>query len=247
MSDSRTTVAVVTGHSCGLGAALVERLLAQRVPTLALARGARRAGRDPLLREVAIDLGDAAALQRWLDGGELDAFVAGRGRVLLLNNAGTLDPVGPLQRQDAVRVGAAIALNVAAPLQLATALAARVLPAGGTLRVLHVSSGAARNPYAGWSVYCASKAALDQHARAVALDDVPGLRICSVAPGVLDTAMQAQIRATDAADFPQRGRFEALQAHGQLASPEDCAARLLQLIDSDAFGAQPVVDLRDLA
>ncbi len=246
MEASRTTVAVVTGHSRGLGAALVERLLAQRVPTLALARGGRRGVDDALLREVAIDLADPAALQRWLDGGELGAFVSGYAQVLLLNNAATLGPVGPLQRQDAAQVGAAIALNVAAPLQLAAALAARVLPAGGALRVLHVSSGAARTPYAGWSVYCASKAALDQHARAAALDGVAGLRICSVAPGVLDTEMQARIRATDAADFPQRPRFEALQARGQLVAPADCAARLLRFMASDAFGAQPVVDLRDL-
>jgi NAD(P)-dependent dehydrogenase (short-subunit alcohol dehydrogenase family) len=237
--------AIVTGHSRGLGAALVDALLGQGLPVLALARHARGSA-DARLREVALDLSDAAALQRWLAAGELDAFVAGCARVLLINNAGTLGPVGPLSRQDPALVGAAIALNVAAPLQLSAALAARVLPRGAELRVLHVSSGAARNAYAGWSVYCASKAALDQHARAVTLDGVAGLRIASVAPGVIDTAMQAQIRATDAADFPQRERFEALRERGQLLAPADVATRLLSYLQGDAFGAQPVVDLRDL-
>ena len=245
MKQDRSTCAIVTGHSRGLGAALVDALLAQGRPVLALARGAR-GGLDARLREVALDLADAAALQRWLAAGELDTFIAGHACVLLINNAGTLDPVGPLSRQDPAQVGAAIALNVAAPLQLSAALASRVLPRGGELRVLHVSSGAARNAYAGWSVYCASKAALDQHARAAALDGVPGLRIVSVAPGVIDTAMQAQIRATDAADFPQRERFEALHERGQLIAPADAAGRLLAYLQDDAFGAQPVVDLRDL-
>ena len=242
---NRSTCAIVTGHSRGLGAALVDTLLEQGLPVLALARGARGSA-GARLREVALDLADAAALLRWLDGGELDAFIADHARVLLVNNAGTLGPVGPLPRQDPAQIGAAIALNVAVPLQLAAALAARVLPRGGELRVLHVSSGAARNAYAGWSVYCASKAALDQHARAAALDGVPGLRIVSVAPGVIDTAMQAQIRATDAADFPQRERFEALHERGQLIAPADAAGRLLAYLQGDGFGAQPVVDLRDL-
>ena len=96
---NRSTCAIVTGHSRGLGAALVDTLLAQGLPVLALARGARGSA-DARLREVALDLADAAALQRWLDGGELDAFIADHARVLLVNNAGTLGPVGPLQRQD---------------------------------------------------------------------------------------------------------------------------------------------------
>ena len=245
MGEVGNACAIVTGHSRGLGAALVDSLLGQGLPVLALARHAR-GGAAARLREVALDLADGAALRGWLAGGELDAFVAGHARVLLVNNAGTLAPIGPLSRQDPAQIGAAIALNVAAPLQLAAALAARVLPRGAELRVLHVSSGAARNAYAGWSVYCASKAALDQHARAAALDAVPGLRIASVAPGVIDTAMQAQIRASDAADFPQRERFEALHERGQLLAPADAAGRLLRFLNDDAFGAQAVVDVRDL-
>ena len=63
-------------------------------------------------------------------------------------------------------------------------------------RILHVSSGAGRKPYAGWSIYCATKAAIDQHARCVALDRTPHLLISSVAPGVIDTEMQAEIRSS---------------------------------------------------
>ena len=113
-------------------------------------------------------------------------------------------------------------------------------------RILHISSGAARNPYAAWGIYCATKAALDQHARSVALEKIRGLRICSLAPGVIDTEMQAELRATPESVFPMRGRFEALKQSGKLTKPEDCARRLVEYLLGDRFGREAVADLRDL-
>ena len=144
-----------------------------------------------------------------------------------------------------VRSQPAVALNVSAPLVLADALVAATAGCGDR-RIVHISSGAARNPYAGWSVYCATKAALDMHARAVQLDAVAGLRVASLAPGVIDTDMQAQIRASAEGDFPLRERFEALKRDGQLASADDVARRLVAHVLSDAFGADHTPDLRNL-
>ncbi|MFP3548025.1 SDR family oxidoreductase, partial [Rhizobium sp. SIMBA_035] len=89
--------------------------------------------------------------------------------------------------------------------------------------------------YPGWSIYCSTKAALDHHARAVALDANRALRICSLAPGVIDTNMQAQIRGSDAEQFPMREKFEDLKRNGQLSTPEQCATQLLDYVFSDAF------------
>jgi NAD(P)-dependent dehydrogenase (short-subunit alcohol dehydrogenase family) len=233
--------AVLTGHSRGLGAAIAAELAAHDIPTLALARNSGAAGKG--LEQVELDLSDTQALATWLAGDQLARFVEGAGTVLLINNAGMLQPVGPLATQAPDHVARAIALNVAAPLMLAAAVAA--LPAAER-RVLHVSSGAGRNGYPGWAVYCAGKAALDNHARAAALDNAPGLRICSLAPGVIDTDMQAQIRASDVASFPLRERFEALKREGQLVAPADCARKLVRFLLGADFGAQPVADLRDV-
>lgn len=232
--------AVLTGHSRGLGAAIAAELAAHGIPTLALARNKGAAAQG--LLQVELDLSDTAALATWLAGDQLGKFAAGAGMVLLINNAGMLQPVGPIAKQAPDQVARAIALNVAAPLMLAAAVAA--LPAAER-RVLHVSSGAGRNAYPGWAVYCAGKAALDHHARAVALDAAPGLRVCSLAPGVIDTDMQAQIRASDLASFPLRERFEALKQEGQLEAPADCASKLLRFALSTDFGQQPVADLRE--
>lgn len=239
--------AIVTGHSRGLGAAVAEDLLARGIAVLGLARQGNAALRQHyprLLGEVPIDLGDSAAVQGWLAGGALAEFVAAGSSLLLINNAGTVQPVGPLGSQQSAAIVAALTLNVATPLILANALIA-LAPGVPEKRILHVSSGAARSAFPGWSVYCASKAALDQHARSVALDAVAGVRIASVAPGVIDTAMQSEIRATPLASFPLRPQFEALQRKGQLADAADCAKRLVAYLLSAKFGAEPVVDLSD--
>ncbi|MDB5932698.1 MAG: Short-chain dehydrogenase [Massilia sp.] len=243
--------AILTGHTKGLGAAIAADLLGRGIAVLGLARGTapELTARFPqLLREVELDLADNAALGAWLGGGELAAWLAGCDTALLVNNAGTVQPVGPLATQDPAAVARAIALNVAAPMMLASAVAAACAPPAGC-RILHVSSGAGRSAYPGWSVYCATKAALDQHARAVAMDQNPNhshpLRICSLAPGVIDTGMQAEIRASTLEQFPLRQRFEELKRDGNLADPATCARALVDYLLAERFGKVPVDDLRN--
>ncbi|MDR5854224.1 SDR family oxidoreductase [Caballeronia sp. LZ062] len=245
---SQKTLAIVTGHTRGLGAALADALLSRGADILAISRK-RNAGLaascSGRLHEVELDLADLPALDAWLADGALGRFIAGADRVLLVNNAGMLAPVGPLAHQDASAVARAVSVNVAAPLMLTAAFAAASADAADR-RVVHISSGAARNAYPGWSIYCATKAALDHHARAVALDDNGGLRICSVAPGVVDTDMQAEIRGTGLDRFPLRERFDALKREGQLATPEQSARKLVDYVLSDAFGSAPTADIREL-
>ncbi|RJG27475.1 SDR family oxidoreductase [Massilia cavernae] len=237
--------AIVTGHTKGLGMALAADLLARDIPVLGLARtfSNEMAARVPgLLQQIALDLADTHALSGWLNGGDLRRYLAGETSVLLINNAGTVQPVGGLADQDLAAVGNAVALNVAAPMMLSAAVVAA--SPGAEKRILHVSSGAGRSAYPGWSVYCASKAALDQHARAVALDALPGVRICSLAPGVIDTAMQEEIRATPAERFPMRERFVELQRAGELSPPEMTARAVIEYMLGTRFGIEPVDDLR---
>jgi NAD(P)-dependent dehydrogenase (short-subunit alcohol dehydrogenase family) len=240
--------AIVTGHSRGLGAAIAVTLLKRGIRVLGLARhgNADLADRFPaLFQEEELDLSDLAALDAWLSSGRLKRFLADEGSALLINNAGLLQPVGLLGKQSTSRVLQAVSLNVAAPLALANAFSSGGGPERAR-RIVHISSGAARKPYAGWSVYCASKAALDHHARAVALEAPAWLKISSIAPGVIDTDMQGEIRATSEAAFPQRARFEALKRDGQLNSAEQCALQLVNHVLSDTFGHAAVSDLRAL-
>jgi NAD(P)-dependent dehydrogenase (short-subunit alcohol dehydrogenase family) len=239
--------AIVTGHTKGLGAAIAGELLRRGVAVLGLARGrsGELAARYPgLLQEVELDLSDVAALGALLAGPVLSQYFGGCGTALLVNNAGVVSPVGPLAGQDPAAVVRAVSLNVAAPM----ALAAAVVRAAGDAekRILHISSGAGRNAYAGWSVYCATKAALDQHARAVALDGDGRVKAVSLAPGVIDTGMQAEIRATPEERFPMRERFVQLKRQGALTPPDECARAVVDYLLGKRFGSKAVDDVRDL-
>lgn len=246
--SSSTTRAIVTGHTRGLGAALAVQLLTRGIAVLGVSRGgnttlAERFG--SLYEEVALDLADSDATAQWLASDALRRFVGDAERVVLFNNAGVVEPVGPVEGQDVAAIARAVSVNVAAPLMFASALAAASTTATDR-RIVHISSGAARNALAGWSVYCATKAALDHHARAVALDQNRALRICSVAPGVVDTDMQAAIRNVDIERFPQRERFDELKRSGKLTTPDDAARQLLDYALSDGFGSVPTADVREL-
>ena len=237
--------AIVTGHSKGLGAALAADLLERGAQVLGISRTTGHASTAAGLTELSLDMADTAALAFWLGGDTLRTWLADADTVLLINNAGTVQPVGPLASQDPAVVGRAVAINVAAPLMLSAAVV-QAMPTGAACRVVHISSGAGRNAYPGWSVYCATKAAFDLHASAAAQDDNGDLRIVSLAPGVIDTDMQGEIRASTIEQFPLRQRFDALKNTGELAAPARVARQLIDFLMGKDFGRDPVADLRQL-
>jgi len=198
-----------------------------------------------LLTEQQIDLADQNALLNWLSGPTLKNFLGNDQQAILINNAGLLAPIGLIGRQSNTDILNAVQVNVSAVLIITNQFVSATQSVADR-RVLHISSGAARSPYAGWSIYCATKAALDQHAKCLAIESHPGLNTCSLAPGIIDTDMQAQVRSSSIDAFPMRTKFDQLKAEGQLALPTDCAAALLQFLLSDQFGQAACLDLRSL-
>lgn len=238
--------AILTGHSKGLGLGIAQSLLGKGHPVLGLARSINDKLQHQfphLLRQVAIDLAENSALQHWIEDHQLQEFMENATLLLLINNAGLVAPIGPLQVQNPIEIARSVQLNVTAPMVLSAKLT-QLLKNGQELRVLHVSSGAGRSPYPGWSVYCATKAALDLHAQAVKLDGQANVRICSLAPGVIDTDMQAQIRQTDVKLFPNKQRFIDLNNAGALTNPQHTGERLVNYLLNPNFGRVAVDDLR---
>lgn len=237
--------AIVTGHSRGFGEGIAAALLQRDIPVLGLSRGGNEelaAKHRERLQDERIDLSDADATGTWLRGGALERFLKGARTAVLVNNAGLLQPIGPLEQQDAADVWRAVSVNVGAALALSAAFV-QATDDCDERRILHVSSGAGRKAYAGWSVYCATKAALDHHARAIELDRTPRLRICSLAPGVIDTEMQAEIRATTTDRFPEKNRFVAMKREGALRDPGRVGEMTVELLLSASFGREVISEL----
>ena len=156
--------------------------------------------------------------------------------------------IGPLRDADAADLANALRVGLEAPMQLTAAFLGATRGWTGPRKVLNISSGLGRRAMASQAGYCAAKAGMDHFTRCVALDEAGqpgGARVCSLAPGVIDTDMQVQLRGADAAAFPDRGNFERLKSGGQLSSPAGAAQRVLAWLARPDFGAEPVADVRD--
>src|SRR5688572_13058719 len=150
-AEKETIAAVVTGHTRGLGAALAAELLSRGARVLGVARHRNAklaADHGDTLTEVELDLSDATALSHWLSDVTLGDFVQDASPAILVNNAGLLEPIGPLQAQDTNAVARAVSVNVSAPLVLSAAFV-QATARSRDRRILHISSGAGSSAYAG--------------------------------------------------------------------------------------------------
>lgn len=216
---------VVTGASRGLGAGLAAAFAAAGFRLGLCARSAPVPPPGSAVVATAADVTDAAAVESFA------AEVHDRlGPIALwVNNAGVLGPVRPLRDADPVEVATNLEVNVLGVVHGTQAFLRHRSDHDPVL--VNISSGAATAPYAGWGAYCTAKAAVEQLTAVVAVEE-PGIRAYAVAPGVVDTDMQAEIRATPPERFPAVGRFHQLAADDAFNSPTWVADRLLEL----AFG-----------
>jgi NAD(P)-dependent dehydrogenase (short-subunit alcohol dehydrogenase family) len=223
-------VALITGASRGFGRA-VALDLADRGWTLVLtARGAAD------LHRVAVETGpgNSVLVGDVTDPEHREAVVAavrGHGRLdLLLNNASALGP-SPLPRladlapSELARV---LQANVVAPHALTRLLLPALRASQGVL--VDVSSDAAVEAYEGWGGYGASKAALDQLAAVLAVEE-PSLRAYALDPGDMRTAMhQAAYPGEDISDRPDPATVVPALLHLVDARPPSGRYRASELI-----------------
>ena len=243
---------ILTGASRGMGLAMAQQLLQagqalvciSRRENTALATQARQTGAT--LEQWPLDLANsgevAARLQQWLS--QAGARYAS---ATLINNAGVIPAIAPLSALSAEDIAQALRVDLEAPMALTAAFLAATENWQVPRKVLNISSGLGRRPMASQAVYCAAKAGMDLYTRCVALEEAlkpHGARVCSLAPGVIDTDMQTQLRGADAAAFPDRARFEQLKRGGQLDSPEAAARKVLAFLQRADFGSEPVADVR---
>ncbi len=247
---------ILTGGSRGMGLAMAEQLLQPGHLLLCISRQSNDAlaalvsASGAQLLQWQADLADGAAvaqrLQDWL--GTQDA--ASLASATLINNAGVIPRIGPLSQADAHDLAHALRVGLEAPMQLSAAFLGSTEGWGIPRKVLNISSGLGRRAMASQAGYCAAKAGMDHFTRCLALDEAlkpQGARVCSLAPGVIDTDMQVQLRGANGADFPDQGNFRQLKETGMLSSPQDAAAKVLAYLARPDFGAQPVADVRDPA
>ncbi|MFZ4622870.1 MAG: SDR family NAD(P)-dependent oxidoreductase [Rhodoferax sp.] len=248
-----TQLTIITGASRGMGLAMAQQLIHPQQRLLCISRGssdalaqaADQAGAD--LTQWQADLADAtpvaARLGQWLANQAAPEISS----VTLINNAGVIPPIVPLHAADPLELVRALRVGLEAPLVMTAAFLAATRAWTAKRQVLNISSGLGRHPMASQSAYCAVKAGMDHFTRCLAQDEVRqanGARVCALAPGVIDTDMQQQLRNAHPLDFPDQASFVQLKQAGQLTSAQDAAARVLAYLNRTDFGSQPVADVR---
>lgn len=219
-------LAIVTGGSQGLGRELVQLLEQNDWTVIEISRSGNSN------HHISCDLGNAADVDQLLRKLQAQFNAYQPAELLFVNNAGVLAPIHSLPDYSAHEISYSLAINVQAPLQLLALVMNTYRHAAIAKTILNISSGAALKGYAGWSLYCAGKAALHNACLALREEEqqkAHPFRIVNVNPFVMDTTMQAQIRAADLQAFPSRPRFEKFFAEQVLLAPVQVAQAIMAL------------------
>jgi NAD(P)-dependent dehydrogenase (short-subunit alcohol dehydrogenase family) len=251
---STTPLTILTGASRGMGLAMAEQLLdaghdllcISRKTNDALEERARSLGRKLVQwpQDLARTDTAAAKLETWIASRDAGSIAS----ATLINNAGVIPTIAPVDAIPAADLVQALRVDLEAPMLLASAFLRATASWACPRKVLNISSGLGRRAMASQAVYCAGKAGMDHFTRCLALEQAQlrnGAKVCSLAPGVIDTDMQVQMRGADPSQFPDVGTFQGLKAQGQLTSAQEAARRVLACLARPDFGANAIGDVRD--
>lgn len=223
-------IAFITGTSTGIGYSLANHLLSENPDNQVTGIGRNQTINQAGYKHITADFTvPAIAGQIPLE----QASPAPGDTLVLVNNAGVVEPVehtGRLHSNDIINH---MNVNFVAPVVLTNLYINTFQYHPGPKLIINVSSGAASNPYDGWSCYCSSKAGLEMFAKVVDTEqkiNKQGFKVFSVSPGVINTQMQDTIRKAGKEGFSNIEKFIKLKENHQLKDPDAIAKEFLYII-----------------
>lgn len=236
----------ITGSSRGIGKGLVERIL-QEENTLVHGFSRSSGLKHDRYHHHSADLANTD----WLAQNVVDFFpnLSDADQLVLINNAGTLGDVkylGELENADFAHL---FNLNVTAPAMLMNQFIKAYHESKAEKLIVNVSSGAGKSPVDGWSGYCASKAALDMLSQVAQAElQQKGLdghfKVYALAPGVVDTEMQGEIRQVSKDHFSKLDKFINYKKEGTLDDASHTAEKFMELINNSSRFTEVLQDVR---
>lgn len=231
---------IITGTSKGIGKAIAENYLSLGEKVIGIGRNHTIS--NPNYSSIVCDLSNSALVD------QISFPVFDEEPIIFIHNAGILGKVDYFEKLESNEMIQVMQVNLFAGASIFQKLLKQI-PKTQLFKSIFISSGAGRNPIASWASYCASKAAVDLFCQTVQLEEQQlgrkDFHCLSVAPGVVDTDMQASIRATKEISFSEVARFKEYKNSNQLYSPELVAKKLHKLVHETTL-KEVIYSLRDI-
>ena len=228
--------ALITGTGSGIGKAIAELLLKEGYAVFGYSRTNKI--NHPNFTFTKIDLSNLEAVK------QLEFPKGSQQDILLINNAGSIGEVIPLNIKKEEAIIYEYNLNIIAPTLLCNKFINTYNK--NEKMIINIGSGAANKAIAAWSTYCSAKAALDMLTEVIAEEKHDKLTVFSVHPGVVDTNMQGEIRNSDEKLFPLLSKFTAYHSNNELEKPSIVAQKLYYIIQNFSEFTKNILSIRDV-
>ena len=237
-------ILIITGGSNGIGKAIAQKYTSENFTVFSISRSKTV---DVNYQQITADLSNTTEAVNAIN--TVFASVENKSitSITLLNNAGSLGEINTVGNLDSEKIKQTIQLNTTTPLVLSNEFIKFTKQLNCKKQIINISSGAAMNPYAGWSIYCTSKAALDMTTKTIATEQNElknGVKCVAIYPGVVDTNMQTTIRKTSESEFKNVQRFIELKENNELYTPNFVADKIFQIDISNTLENGNIIDIR---
>lgn len=218
----------ITGTSRGIGHALAETLIASNYFVYGISRSNNIKHKN--FFHILCDLSDISQL---LNFNFSQYEIPIKEEVWLINNAGTLGELNILHNLNPKTIIEVLTVNLTAPAVLSSLFIRQFINISSFVGIIFIGSGAAYQPISGASIYCSSKSGLKMIAEAInqEMKNYKNLRVFYILPGIVETKMQEQIRATPKEKFPDVDKFIKHYKEGKNKTTYEVAHKILDLME----------------
>lgn len=233
----------ITGTSRGIGKAIAEKLLEDASNTV-IGISRNQTIEHERYRHVVFDLNMIEAVQAYQFEQYDDAD-----KIVLINNSGVLGDVNHIGKMSSQKMVQSYNVNLIAPAILINSFMSAYAENEAEKMIINISSGAARHTINSWSTYCSTKSGLEMFTQVLNGEiqeaERNNVKVFSIAPGIIDTEMQSEIRQVPDEQFSSKDKFVQLKQNNQLTSPEEVAEKMADVIAHPNKYPDVVMDFRD--
>ncbi|MDB9954233.1 SDR family NAD(P)-dependent oxidoreductase [Flavobacteriaceae bacterium] len=216
---------IITGVNKGLGHAFFNLFLKEEsITMIAISRNFNNEQKTIKNKRVIFIEKDLSELNNVEEELKLNTYYTDQYKeVIFINNAASINPIEAIGNFDNEAIVKAVQLNTIAPLLLTNNIVKS--NRSKRVRIINISSGAAKRPIIGWSIYCSTKSANEMFFNTLKLQEEnnKNIEVHNLDPGVMDTDMQKNIRSKSENEMPNVELFKEYHKTEQLKSAQEVA------------------------